>query len=222
MGGVGGIERRPNADPRSLSLGGVKLARRTVNHDTSLTVGILPRARAGDVIIDGLLGRDLLSLLDLDLDLPGRRLTLYHVHDCAGRFLPWDSAYAAIPVIMPAEDAMIVPVRLNGMPLRAMLDTGAGASLLAAPGMFRLGLQPAFLEGDPVDLISGLGPRVTTMHRHKFRSLQVGGETIDNPQIWVAAIRLSPIVDMLLGADWLAGRRVWISYASRQLFVATH
>jgi hypothetical protein len=38
--------------------------------------------------------------------------------------------------------------------------------------------------------------------------------------IWVAPIRLTPIVDMLLGADWLAARRVWISYATRQLFVA--
>jgi hypothetical protein len=32
---------------------------------------------------------------------------------------------------------------------------------------------------------------------------------------------LTPIVDMLLGADWLAQLRVWISYATRQLFVAT-
>jgi hypothetical protein len=25
---------------------------------------------------------------------------------------------------------------------------------------------------------------------------------------------------MLLGADWLAGKRVWISYATRQVFAA--
>jgi hypothetical protein len=35
----------------------------------------------------------------------------------------------------------------------------------------------------------------------------------------VAPIQLSPISDMLLGADWLMGRRVWISYATNQLFV---
>src|SRR5271155_1667616 len=38
MRGIGGIDRRPNAAPRSLSLGGVPLVRRTVTHDTSLTV----------------------------------------------------------------------------------------------------------------------------------------------------------------------------------------
>jgi hypothetical protein len=221
MHGIGGIERRPNANPRSLTLGGVPLARRTVNHDSSLTVGILPRTRVGEAGIDGLLGRDFLSLFDLDLDLPARRLTIYQVDDCAGRFLPWNGRYTAIPVTTPSEQAMVVSVLLNGTPLRALLDTGASSSLLAAPGMFRLGLQPAALANDPADVASGLGPRVVQMRRHVFRSLQIGGETIPAPEVWVAPIRLSPIVDMLLGADWLAGRRVWISYATHQVFEAT-
>lgn len=221
MSGIGGIESRPNADPRSLTLGGVPLVRRTLNHDTSLTVGVLPRAHAGNLVVDGVLGRDFLSPFDLDLDVPGRRLTLYQVHDCAGRFLPWQGAYAAVPVTLPTESALIVPVILDAVPLRAMLDTGASASLVAAPGMFRLGLQPATLAGDRADQVGGLGPRVVTMHRHMFRSLRVGGETTDSPEIWTAPIHLVPIVDMLLGADWLADRRIWISYATRQMFVAT-
>ena len=221
ISGVGGIQRRPNANPRSLTLGGVRLVRRTLNHDTSLTVGILPRTLAGSRVIDGLLGRDFLALFDLDLDVPARRLTLYQVHDCSGRFLPWSGPYDTISVTTPAEDAMVVPVTLDGTPLRALLDTGASASLLAAPGMVRVGLQQASLAGDPGDQVSGLGPHIVTMYRHTFRSLRVGGQTIDAPVIWVAPIRLMPITDMLLGADWLAGRRVWISYATRRLFVAT-
>jgi hypothetical protein len=31
---------------------------------------------------------------------------------------------------------------------------------------------------------------------------------------------LSPIVDMLLGLDWLGGRHLWISFTTRQLFLA--
>jgi hypothetical protein len=30
-----------------------------------------------------------------------------------------------------------------------------------------------------------------------------------------------PVVDMLLGADWLGARHVWLSFATRQMFVAT-
>jgi hypothetical protein len=220
MSGIGGIDRRPNAIPRSLSLGGIPLVRRTLHHDTSMTVGIMPSRRTGAVTIDGLLGRDFLSLFDLDLDVPGGRLTLYQVQNCDGRFLPWPGGYSAIPVAMPAESALVVPVTLDATPLHAMLDSGASASLLAAPGMFRAGVALAGLAADPATDVSGLGPHVVIMRRHKFHSLRVGGEVIDAPLIWVAPIRLTPIVDMLLGADWLAVRHVWISYATRQLFVA--
>ena len=218
MGGVGGIESRPNAKPRSISLGGVALVRRTVSHDTSLTVGVLPAT--GDRAIDGLLGRDFLSLFDLDLDIPGRRLALFSVDGCSGRFLPWTSAYTVIPVTSPAAEAVVVPVTLDGRPLRALLDSGASASLLAAPGIFKLGIDPASLATDPADRISGFPPRMITVHRHRFRSLDVGGDVVESPMVWVEPIRLMPVADMLLGADWLATRRVWISFATHQLFVA--
>ncbi|HEX3575677.1 MAG TPA: retroviral-like aspartic protease family protein [Rhodopila sp.] len=220
MSGVGGIQSRPNADPRSLSLGGVPLVRRTLNHDTSLTVGVLPGARGQDAAIEGLLGRDFLSLFDLDIDVPSRRLTLYQPTGCSGRFLPWSTHYAAIPITLPAEEAIVVPVTLDGRPLRALLDTGASSGLLAAPGMYKLGLDQARMAADPTGQISGLGPRVVTVHRHRFGSLTVGNEIIRAPFIWVEPVRLTPIVDMLLGADWLAARRVWISFATGQLFVA--
>ncbi len=220
MRGIGGIDRRPNADPRSLSLGGVALVRRTVTHDTSLTVAALPLSTAENRTIDGLLGRDFLSLFDLDLDVPAHRITLYRVRDCAGRFLPWPGDYAAISIAFTAEQAIIVPVTLDGKILRALLDSGASSSLVAAPGIYKLGLDPAILSADPSGQIAGLGSRVLTVHRHRFSGLQVGNQTVETPSLWVEPLRLSPIADMLLGADWLAARRVWISFATRQLFVA--
>jgi hypothetical protein len=220
MQGIGGIESRANADPRSLTLGGIPLVRRTLNHDTSLTVGVLPRTEVGNLVIDGVLGRDFLSMFDLDLDLPAHRLTLYQVHDCRGRFLPWQGDYTSLPLTLPAENALVISVMLDATPLRALLDTGASASLVAAPGLFRLGLQPARLAGDPADQVTGLGSHVVTMRRHTFRSLRVGSQTTENPVLWVAPVHLTPIVDMLLGADWLAQRRIWVSFETRQLFVA--
>ncbi len=120
----------------------------------------------------------------------------------------------------PAEQAIIVPVTLDGRILRALLDSGASSSLVAAPGIYKLRLDLAILSADPSGQISGLGSRVLTVHRHQFAELQVGNQTVETPFIWVEPLRLSPIADMLLGADWLAARRVWISFATRQLFVA--
>ena len=219
--GIGGIQPHRNADPRSFTLGGMILQRRTLTHDTSLTVGTMPRSEIAGRQVDGLLGRDFLSVFDLALDVPARRLTLYDVRGCSGRFLPWSEPYAALAVDNPMESALVARVILDGIPMRALLDTGASSSMVGAPGMARLGLNDERLANDPSDRISGQGPRLVTVHRHRFARLQIGAETMRDPELWVGPVHLTPIVDMLLGADWLMGKRIWISYATRQVFVAT-
>jgi hypothetical protein len=219
MRGVGGVERHRNANPRSIALGDVPLQRRTVTRDTSLTVASLPVGAVGGHIVDGLLGRDFLSVFDLSLDMPARRLSLYDVSGCVGRFLPWREKYLAIAVENPAESALVVPVEVNGKWLRALLDTGAASSLIAAPGMYRLGLTEAMLNNDPNREIRGAGPRGVTTRRHTFTSFHVGPDTLRDWPMLVAPIRVDPIVDMVLGADWMAGRALWISHATKQLFV---
>lgn len=212
--GVGGVERNRNALPHSITLGGVPLERRTRTRDTSLTVGTLPHAA-----IDGLLGRDFLSVFDLDLDMRVPAVTLVSVSGCAGAFLPWVRPYAALAVSNPADTALVVEVVLDDVPLRALLDTGAGVTVLAAPGMSRLGLTVEALGQSPKMHASGLGPKVVSGWSHRFRTMRIGPDTMPAPALWVAPIRLKPIVDMLLGADWLAERRVWISFATAQVFV---
>jgi predicted aspartyl protease len=218
MLGVGGVERRRNADPRSVELGGVALHRRSLAQDATLRVATLPRSMVGDQQIDGLLGRDFLSLFDLDLDFAKQTLTLYDVHGCTGRFLPWPEPYLSVVVENPAESALVVPLAIDGVPLQALLDSGAGRSLVAARGMVRLGLGLERLQGDPSQVVSGVGPHTVTMWQHKFHELRIGSEIVSNPVFLVAPIQLQPISDMLLGADWLLGHRVWISYATKQLF----
>jgi hypothetical protein len=226
MGGIGGVERRANADPRSFTLGGLPMVRPTLNHDTSLTVGVMPRIVVGGREVDGLLGRDFLSVFDLDLDVPQRQLTLYRVRGCTTRVVPWQFPFTTVPMMASVERALIdravvVPVVLNGVSLRALLDTGASASILAAPGMVRSGIQPAQLNADQGVTIRGVGRREVLMRRHEFRQLQVGGAAWEAPTLLVGAVHLYPIVDMLLAADWLSQRRVWISFGTAQLGIAS-
>jgi hypothetical protein len=218
--GLGGYQQRPNALPRSLRLGGVTLRRRTLTGDTSVTVGPLPVATIAGRPIAGLLGRDFLSPFDLDIDLRSRTLTLNDVRGCDGGFLPWAMPYAAIPASLPIGAAMVVPVMVDGRPLRALLDTGASASLVTAAGMYRLGLTAEILAHDPGGNGAGVGPAPVYMHLHRFGELRVGPDVTRDPMLWVAPVHVVPIVDMLLGADWLRSRRVWISFATKQIFVA--
>jgi hypothetical protein len=218
--GLGGYEQRPNALPRSLRLGGMVLRRKTLTGDTSVTVGPVPVSQVAGHPIAGLLGRDFLSPFDLDLDLPDRRLTLNDVHGCTTWFLPWTAPYATIPANMPLGDALVIPAQVDGRALRALLDTGASASLIVAPGMFRLGLTPEMLAHDPGGNGAGVGPAPVPMRLHRFAELRIGPDVSRDASIWVASARVVPIVDMLLGVDWLQSRRVWLSYATQQVFVA--
>lgn len=218
--GIGGYEQRPNALPRSLRLAGITLRRKTLFGDNSVTVGPLPVRQIAGVPIAGLLGRDFLSPFDLDVDLPGRRLTLYSVRDCSSGFLPWTTPYAAIPATTPIGAALVVQVVIDGQPLRALIDTGASSSLITAPGMVRLKLAPEVLARDPSGNGAGVGPAPVLMHFHRFGELQVGPDSTRDPAVWVGSVRVVPIVDMLLGADCLRSRRVWLSFVTKQMFVA--
>ncbi len=183
--GIAGIEERPNALPRSLRLGATLLRRRTITGDTSVTVGPLPVNEIAGRPIAGLLGRDFLSPFDLDLDLPEHRMTLYDVRGCDARFLPWTSPYAAIPATTPMGAALVVPVLIDGRPLRALIDSGASASLITAPGIYRLGLTPGAVgarsgwqrqrgrTGTGTDAASPLR-RIARRPRHHARSDALG------------------------------------------------
>ena len=215
--GIGGVERLPNALPSSISLGGIPLVRRTTTRDTSLTVGTMPNAAVAETVLDGLLGRDFLSSFDLEFD--QGRVTLHRVAGCSGRFLPWTAAYRAVPTEESVDTAVVLPVSVDGVGLRALLDSGANNSLLAVLGIARMKLTEATLASDPVVGGSGVGRQTVRYRVHTFKSLTVGGATIGAPRVLVAPVAIVPRVDMLLGAEWLLRHHVWVSFATRQLFL---
>lgn len=218
--GIAGGTQRPDALPRSLTLGGVALRRTTLLGDTGVTVGLLPANEIEGRPVAGMLGRDFLAAFDVDLDMPARRLSLYEVRGCVAGFLPWRHPYAAIPAATPVGTALVIAVRLDQRPLRALIDTGASGSLLTAPGIVRMGLLPAILARDPGGNGHGVGPEAVPMRLHRFGTMQVGPEVIHAPSIWTASVHVVPIVDLLLGVDWLISRHVWLSFATKQVFVA--
>ncbi|MGH7210114.1 MAG: retropepsin-like aspartic protease, partial [Acetobacteraceae bacterium] len=151
----------------------------------------------------------------------GRTMALWEVKGCAGRFLPltgvWSGAYDAIPAVPAYGDAMVLMVRANGVVMRALPDTGANETLIAAPGMVRLGL----VAGPSAMSARGVGTRARPVAPLHLSSLRVGDQrTLDVP-VLASNLHVFPIVDMILGADWFARHHVWLSYATRQVFVTS-
>src|ERR1700722_5916381 len=65
---------------------------------------------------------------------------------------------------------------------------------------------------------SGVDRNAVSGHVHRFDEVRVGREIFHDPQMEVAALAL-PNTDMLLGADYLRTRPIWVSYTARKLFV---
>ena len=213
--GAGGRDRRRLGRPASITLGNLALRRRTVAADNSVVIGPIAEALDGTPIA-GLLGQDFLSPYDLDLDLAANTLTLYDVEGCSGRFLPWHAPYQAVAAWRPVHNILAVPLRIGSADLEALLDTGALRSVVTLPGMVQLGLAAG---GN--DTVRGFGPDSVAARIQDFTDVQVGPLPAGKFAMVISPIRTLRSIGALLGADWLSGRHVWISWATDQIFIAS-
>jgi predicted aspartyl protease len=168
--------------------------------------------------LDGVLGADTPSSFDIDLDLPGRRMTLYQGQSCAAASPAWAQPYVRIAAGRSPSNRLYFPVQLDGRRISALFDTGAQFSVLSTRTALALGVSEAVLAGDPAVTMRGADGEQLSAHAHRFFRLEVDGEVIRNAEIDVTEISLND-AEFVLGIDFLGSRRVWISYGSQQLFL---
>ncbi|GFE92804.1 hypothetical protein DmAi_08630 [Acetobacter persici] len=214
MQGTGGVGRMvPNVVVRSLTLGGLEAG------PVSMPVGDLPGKPATQPPVEGLVGGDLLSHYDVEFNVAEGWLTFWSVKSgstaCAGP-ADWHVIYRAVP-LQSAGRRVIVQVMLDGRPLRALVDSGARSRILSDKAAEKLGVTARMLAADPGGLTSGVDGHQQVYHWHRFHTFQIGQEQEKEPVLTVAPIHDS--VDMLLGSDWFAAHRVWISYQTGTLYV---
>jgi predicted aspartyl protease len=168
--------------------------------------------------VDGLLGSTVLGAFDIDLDMPGRKMTLYGGTVCGDTPIPpWREAFITLPTEV-ARGRMHVQVRMGPHTTMALLDTGATASVISARAALASGITPDQLAASPTTIMRGVGPNPVTVRIQRFPELQIGPERFSNTRLLVTDQGLGP-VDMILGMDYLANRRLWFSFARRQVFV---
>ncbi len=202
---------QPDALLRSLTLGDIALpAPHVLVNNAELPRGIA-----------GLLGSDLLyaPAHDLELDFPGRHLALHPGGACATGPLGWSGRYWPLPISKTATSHhLLVPVTLNGVTLRAVLDTGAFATSISRSAARRAGISDELQDGAPIIPTRDVNGTGTVAHRFRFESFTVGPERFRNVELVVADGDFSD-GDLLLGMDYFRGRKLWLSAATAQLYV---
>jgi predicted aspartyl protease len=184
-----------------------------------VAVGSFALDRFSGPPVDGLLGADILMAFDMDIDLPAHRLTLYRVRRCPGTRPPWPQPAMEITGLGRSRDLMLVPVDLDGEPGTAILDTGAQLNAVRNSFARRTGLSPDAMQSDAMIRLYGASPGMIRVPLHRFHELRIGPVVVHHPQIEVVPDD-SLTADALLGEDFLRGRRVWLSFATGQLFVS--
>jgi Aspartyl protease len=167
--------------------------------------------------LDGIIGGDVLSMFDVDLDLGRKSITFYEVQGCAHVTPPWAEPYASVPIKVTSRHNIVVPVEVDGHKLPALLDTGSTGYAITRRGALRSGATEAMLAADRTQEVSGIGG-IKKQPSHKFKTLAIGGETIPETALSVMDAEL-PHGDVLIGQSYLMFRRVWISYSTRMLFI---
>ena len=210
--GIAGTLETSEVELRSFTVGGVTIPWRRVR------VAPVNVASVFSGPLDGVLGADSLSSFDVDLDLPGHRMVLYEKQTCPGAAPVWTEPYARISAGRSLGDHLFFPVQLDGRRTEAFVDTGSQFTVLSTRAALAVGVAPTVLARDRVATVRGAAAEQLAAHVHRFSQLEVGTETIRNPEIIVTDVRLSD-ADLVLGVDFLRSRRIWFSYGSKQIFI---
>ncbi len=170
---------------------------------------------------DGLIGPELLRNFDLEFDFDAHQLNLFKHHRCDDQVVYWTDDYAMVPFTVTGQGHIRLSVRVNDIPLTALMDTGAPRSAIGvATAMDKLSLAPP----DSFDrtIAGGSGGRLGSA-AGKFDSLQIGRFRWPDPAILISSqegIWRKDDCDLLLGLHELSGLHLYIDYRGRTLYIS--
>jgi predicted aspartyl protease len=183
------------------------------------------------------LGEDFFSQADIEFDLRHGAVRVFQPKDCGGVPLAyWATEGASEVTIEPVFDAqpqIILTVQINGQPVRALLDSGAGTSVLNKSDAARLGVTPGSQGVTAHGSSGGLGAKSVDFWIGPFQSVTIGNETIKDTNIGFADLwrgtapvpigsRLPETAGwtpaMVLGADFLNAHRVLVAHSQRKVY----
>ncbi|MBW8709242.1 MAG: clan AA aspartic protease [Alphaproteobacteria bacterium] len=204
--GVAGTKVSSFATITRVSLGGME--------GYKLDAFVNPNLSAG---AEGILAPDILKHFDVDLDFVHGKLNLISPKHCKGKVVYWTSGYVALPMEVVDDGHIQVPVTVNGVKLRAILDTGARMTIMSMRAAKQLGITEK-----SIDLKSANEKEEKyKLYNYPFKQLDFDGVTVNNPYILVASDGFLPArdTDILIGISTLRQLHLYIAYGEEKLYV---
>ncbi len=171
---------------------------------------------------DGLLGADILSQYDVDLNLGTMNARLYAASgDCSIPTASIAPPLYTVPLAWGSVDDKrpIVHVTIGNQEFTALLDTSIAYSGIFYTSARRLGLKASDFERDRSVIEPDAEPHAVREKIHLFDSVTIGPLTLRNAPIRILDRPSNGRFDMFLGADFLSRVHTWLSYSSHTLIM---
>ncbi|RDI97543.1 hypothetical protein DVT68_17295 [Dyella solisilvae] len=178
----------------------------------------------GTDVGSALLGSNLLDFADLELDFAHGRLTLLKTEHCAKTQLAYwekDGNYN-VADIEPGDNGhdrrTFINVMINGHKVRAMVDSGADATVLTRDAAERIGVNLSAPGVKAGSTAMGFGAKQVKQWTVRIDSFSVGTETIQHSQMMVIDGDIGDQTDMLLGVDFILAHHMFIAKSTGKVF----
>ncbi|MEO7066062.1 MAG: aspartyl protease family protein [Rhodanobacter sp.] len=173
----------------------------------------------------GLLGANLLDVADLELDLAHGKVTLFKPNHCNKSALAYWSTgrnynVAEIePPINQNDRRTFLSVIINGKKVRALLDSGAGATVLSRAAAERVGINLDAPDVKTGHVSMGIGSKMVKTWIVGIDSFSVGTETIGHSQMQVIDSKMgNGRTDMLLGVDFILAHHMFVANSQDKVY----
>jgi predicted aspartyl protease len=227
--GAGGETLATYVDLTQLKIGSLE------EHETRMLVlGARPTLGPDGAV--ALIGTDFWEQGDDEIDLAHGVANLIKPIGCSGdEVLYWPDPFSATKLLITSSrrTEYMVSVTIDGVPLRAELDTGSQRSYVTRQGYARMGRPWPSMES-VTNRVNGLGKIAVPSTVVTFEEFGFDEEKIKHPKIAIADIfgedkdvplgsrarqDLGDFPEMILGADFFMAHRVLISNSQRKVYI---
>ncbi|RDS81895.1 tetratricopeptide repeat protein [Dyella psychrodurans] len=164
----------------------------------------------------GLLGANLIDMMDVEIDLAHGKLTLFDASECDKSPLAYwtKEGYNVVDIETPrgrSDRRTFFYVTINGKRVLAQLDSGSPATLLTRHAAERVGIDLNAPDVKTGSSTYGIGQKLMKTWIAHVDAFSVGTETIQHSQMEVIDGSIGDgQTDMLLGVDFLLAHRMFI------------
>lgn len=171
----------------------------------------------------GLLGQNMFGHVDNEFDFKGGMVRLVRPEGCDGVELAYwaqpGSTYSMAP-LLPAERRdphTSIMIEINGVQMRAQLDTGADNSFITKAAAARAGVRTTDPGVTPAGYSRGLDrPDIKTWVAH-FADVKIGDEEVRNTRLSIGDSTATDF-DVLLGADFFLAHHLYVANSQGRLY----